>query len=390
MKKTNLILFALALGALAAPRQSAAQAFNSGSDGSYGPLIVGSNITLNIPANGIFNCTTITVSNGFTLKFNRNALNTPVYLLATGDVTINGTIDVSGKRGTSNPPVGGEGGPGGFDGGKPGSASVPPGAGYGPGAGKGGNNDTSVSGAGAGAYGTVLTGTGQSTNKGSIYGSPLLVPLVGGSGGGGSAGTPGTGGGGGGGAILIASSTRIDVGANGHVYAFGAGQGSPYNGGSGGGIRLVAPIVSGNGQLHVGSENGGGEGRIRVDTLNRAGMGFSFIPTSTTSIGSMMFIFPSPNPRLDILQAADTNIPEGAAGPVFVQLPFGSTTNRTVTVQARDFNALVPINVVLTPDNGVPQTYAAQIDNRTVNPAQVIVNIALPVNVQVAINAWNR
>ena len=59
------------------------------------------NTTLALPTNGIFNCTTITIASGATLKFNPNALNTPVYLLATNDVTINGTIDVSGSLGTA-------------------------------------------------------------------------------------------------------------------------------------------------------------------------------------------------------------------------------------------------------------------------------------------------
>ena len=73
-----------------------------------------------------------------------------------------------------------------------------------------------------------------------------------------------------------------------------------------------------------------------------------------------------------------------------VQLPFGSTTNRTVTIQARDFNAAVPINVVLTPDSGVPQVYLVTIDNAAANPATITVPVTLPVNTLVTINAWTR
>src|SRR2546428_5780226 len=93
--------------------------------------------TLDLPADGIFRCTTINVASGVTLRFNRNALNTPVYLLATNDVTINGTIDVSGADYNSTTP--GASGPGGFDGGLPGEGdgiSAVPGEGYGPGGGK--------------------------------------------------------------------------------------------------------------------------------------------------------------------------------------------------------------------------------------------------------------
>ena len=93
---------------------------------------------------------------------------------------------------------------------------------------------------------------------------------------------------------------------------------------------------------------------------------------------------------MDILQAADTNIPEGNPAPVQVQLPFGSTTNRTVTVQARDFNASVPIAVVLTPDSGRPQVYPVTIDNVAANPATITVDVTLPVNTVVTINAWTR
>ena len=41
-----------------------------------------------------------------TLRFNRNPNNAPVYRLATGDVTISGTIDVSGGDATLSPPLG--------------------------------------------------------------------------------------------------------------------------------------------------------------------------------------------------------------------------------------------------------------------------------------------
>ncbi|HTD67918.1 MAG TPA: hypothetical protein VK846_15445, partial [Candidatus Limnocylindria bacterium] len=114
-----------------------AQPFDAGSTGADGALNVTSNTTLTLPPNGIFNFTTINVAAGTTLTFARNALNTPVHLLATSNVTINGTIDVSGAVGSAT--AGGRGGPGGFDGGYPGlDANTPPGAGLGPGGAAGG------------------------------------------------------------------------------------------------------------------------------------------------------------------------------------------------------------------------------------------------------------
>src|SRR6188474_1076509 len=71
------------------------QGFNSGSTGIDGVLNVTVDMTLNLPPDGILNYTTIHVNTGTTLRFNANQLNTPVYLLALGDVTIDGIINVS-------------------------------------------------------------------------------------------------------------------------------------------------------------------------------------------------------------------------------------------------------------------------------------------------------
>ncbi len=363
-----------------------AQPFDAGSTGADGALNVTSNRTLNLPPDGVFNFTTINIAAGTTLTFNRNALNTSVYLLATSNVTINGTIDVSGVAGNATGP--GRGGPGGLDGGYPGlDANTPPGAGLGPGGAPGGLVCCSVNTAGAGGYGT-LGGHSSTTNKGLVYGSPLLIPLAGGSGGGGQIGNN-VGGGGGGGAILIASTTRIDVNSPGVVRANGGGNCSlGQNGGSGGAIRLVAPLATGNGRLDAIGACSGGDGRIRVDTTNRRAV--FFVADPLPSLGANLVVFPTVTPRLDIIEAANTTIPEGNPGPVTIQLPFNSTTNRTVVVQARDFNAIVPISVALTPDSGRAVVYQGSIDNTANNPAQATLNVVVPVNVVVTVNAWTR
>src|SRR5437667_12626146 len=94
--------------------QLPAAPFNSGSTGSYGPIEITTNTTLDMPPDGVFHCTTITVAAGATLKFRRNSLNTPVNLLAQSNVLINGNIDLSGTSAPAGSP--GLGGPGGFDG----------------------------------------------------------------------------------------------------------------------------------------------------------------------------------------------------------------------------------------------------------------------------------
>src|SRR5262249_18225970 len=128
------------------------------------------------------------------------------------------------------------------------------------------------------------------------------------------------------------------------------------NGGSGGAIRLIAPVIAGGGSLRINGNNGSGNGRGRIDTLNRSGISFNYTAVGVTSIGSLMTVVPSPNPRLDVVEAAGTAIPQGS-GPVLIQLPFGSDPNRVIKVQAQDFNDVVPITIQLTPDNGDPVKY---------------------------------
>lgn len=209
------VVSGLALAMSAAPL-AYAQTFSSGSTGSLGALAPVSNTVITLPADGILNYTTVTIPSGVTVTFQRNAANTPVTMLATGDVLITGTINLDGSPGTgyasSGPTVyaGGLGGPGGFQGGQSGARGTSnnaPSAGQGPG---GGDGSTSTATFGAGG----------------TYGAPnfiSLVPLFGGSGGGGYYGntsTSGISGGGGGGALVIASSTKITV--NGAVVARGA------------------------------------------------------------------------------------------------------------------------------------------------------------------------
>jgi len=366
-----------------------AQAFRSGSNGSYGAISTGSSsVTLDVPPDGIFHCTTIQVGGGGVLRFRRNALNTPVYLLATGDVTVSGTIELPGGRGSASAP--GLGGPGGFDGGSPGSVGLPGGDGHGPGGGKAGSGTDGPDEAGGGGFGAA-TAVSPVAKRGGTYGSPLLIPMVGGSGGGGVGGATGWGGGGGGGALLIASDTQITiagtVSANG-----GAGlSGLVLNTGSGGAIRLVAPRVSGNGAIRALGDQGNqgrGDGRIRIDALDRSALNLSLLPADNSSVGGLMLVFPDPSPRLDIVEAAGRAVPLDT--PTQVLLPGGSPATQTIRVRARDFGQVVPIRVVLTPDNGSSSTFDSQIDNSGVNPAETTVNVTFPANVLTRVSVYTR
>jgi hypothetical protein len=389
MKTT--VLTALIVSAAALPVcQALAQAFDSGSDGSMGALSALNNpTTLQVPPDGKFKFTTVYVGPGVELRFLRNALNTPVYLLATGDIILDNssTIDVSAAF-SAQGFAGGAGGPGGFDGG------TPNGAGKGPGGGLPGTDDLSPGGSGSGTYAHAETGS-STTNNGAVYGSALLIPMVGGSGGGGNT---GRGGGGGGGAIVLVSNTRIELRSGSGVRAAGglalntAGNNiGTAGGGSGGAVRLVAPVVTGNGVLFVRGRAQDNYGRVRVDTIDRTGMQLSVDPTAAGMIvGSFMSVFGPTNPRLDIIEAAGNSISEGTNSPISITLPFGSDTNRTIVVQARDFNTTVPIEVMLTPDTGAPKKFTAQIDNAAANPASVSVPVSFPINTPVTVQAWVR
>lgn len=381
-RRLHHVFLAAFLGGLGLVHTHAQFNFDCGSRGTE-PLNVTADTNIALPPDGVLHYTTITVASGAKLTFTPNDLNTPVYLLAKGDVVIDGTIDVSGAAGT--PVLGGVGGPGGFAGGNGGNQELLPGDGHGPGGGKGGNQG------GSGAYNVDTLGD---NGHGTAYGSPLLVPLVGGSGGGASY---SGGGGGGGGAILVASNTRILLG--GGIAAKG-GNGSPYGTytvGSGGAIRLLTPVIEAGGFLDVtggqilGYYTFAGGGRIRIDCMDRRSLTPQFLPSSSVaSIGANMIVFPPNAPRLDITAVGANTIPVPANSPVFFMLPQDSNTNQTVRVRATEFKRVVPIRVVLTPDNGPSSSYDAEIDNSAAGSAEIEVQVVVPVNVQVHVNAWTR
>jgi hypothetical protein len=178
MKTTRIAILSATL-CLPSLLVSGAPAFDSGSNGSMGAFNPTTSTNLQVPPDGVFHFTTVNIPNGVGVTFTRNALNTPVYLLAQGNLVIVGVIDLYGGNSIlSNP---GRGGPGGFDGGFGTVQGLPASDGQGPGGGKTSNGKS-------GAFGGAASGN-SNTN---IYGNTVLVPLIGGSGGAG--GTDGNGG----------------------------------------------------------------------------------------------------------------------------------------------------------------------------------------------------
>jgi len=363
-----------------------AQTFDVGSNGILGDVVITTSQTIDLPPDGILHYRSLQVDSGATLSFRRNARNTPVYILAQTTVVVNGTLDVSGSTANPSPNSGGVGGPGGFDGGQPGfDTEVPAGHGYGPGGGRPGT----VSNCGAADGGGGAFGNAGLFNS-SVYGNKSLIPLVGGSGGGGILGVTG-GGGGGGGAILLAANTSIEMG--GVIAANGGRGGTCNNRGSGGAIRLVSMRVVGTGTLSAlggttqnrgfGSE---GLGRIRIDTIDRTQLRFAPV-SGDFSTGGNLLVLPPVVPSLTVTEVAEVVIPEGTI-PATIVLPFGSSPNRRVKVLARDFGRTVNFQVAVTPDSGPQQLVSAVVDNTTINPAEIFVDIALPINTKVTLHCW--
>lgn len=326
----------LLAGGFAPPALAQFVSGSTGSNGAFPPVAVPSGTTAmtlalangvvtflpggttatlpNTPAggfvDGILHFTTVDVPSDVTLTFTADnppmsvlpIFNTPITILAQGNVNIAGTINVSGETGGSSPVNGGGlGGPGGVRGGAGELVRSSPGAGagLGPGGGAGGGRPGhDADGGGGGGFG--IAGSNDESNGtggGPTYGTPGLLPLIGGSGGGGGAsageaGPNGGGGGGGGGAILIASSTAITIPATGLIRANGGnGGGQGGGGGSGGAIRLMANTISNSGTLSAaggvrGARPGccfgggvGGSGRIRLEA-------FTLVPGTLTGFAT--------------------------------------------------------------------------------------------------------
>jgi hypothetical protein len=202
---------------------------------------------------------------------------------ASGPVTIDGIVDLSGSTalptGPYLPAAAGAGGEanaagGGLGAGGGGGYMLAPRSGGGGGGGFGGPG-------GAGGAGGV---TGPPGTAGTAYGAPDLVPLAGGSGGGGGgsddvmpAGGPG---GAGGGALQFVSLTGITIsefaginagGKGGRGAAGGTGGGGGGGGGSGGAVLLEAPriVVAGG----IAANGGGGGGAAGPTSMLPAGDG---------------------------------------------------------------------------------------------------------------------
>ncbi|HBG08218.1 MAG: hypothetical protein A2075_13335 [Geobacteraceae bacterium GWC2_58_44] len=365
-------------------------AFVSGSTGADGAFAPSTDTVLQIPDNGVFNFTTVTIPAGVTVTFAKNAQNTPVTMLATGDVTINGTINVNGADASYIIP--GIPGPGGFYGGAGALILKTGNRGEGPGGGNGGaprpDASDAAGGGGGGSFGgagsngvTFREGYPAGGSAGSVYGNERILPLIGGAGGGGAGGSSsyiGGAGGGGGGAILIASNGTITIDgsitANGGAGASSenASYGSGGGGGSGGGIRLVAQTIAGNGTISSTGGSGGttdfvgypyygaatsaggagGLGRIRLEAA-------TLLRTAATSppmsLGAPIAVLPANMPSLVVSSiggVSTPSVPKGALSAPDIVLPYNIQNPVSIVVSAKNIPAGMTVTVKAAPSQG--------------------------------------
>jgi len=344
------------------------QVFSSGSTGADGPLNVSGTVNITVRPGGVYNYTTVTLNTSSTLNFVAGDDNSPVVMLATGDVTIgaNAMISVNGSGGTTGgvPPMGGVGGPGAFAGGDGGVSSQLGSGGRGP---------------GGGQPAAVIPGTAQAGKYGVPDAFVSLIPLFGGSGGAGGGGTAAVASGGGGaGAVLIASSTRINfLATNSRINANGGNGSTPANfnncttsasgPGSGGAIRLVAPQILGPGELRAiggtpcNTGVSGGNGRVRLEGSTVAFTG-SIVPIpSVSATPGPVSPVGSPTlanvPTLAIASIGGQPLPPNPAASYFapdITLPLETTNPVPIGVAATNTPVGAPtaIAVRLLPQSG--------------------------------------
>ena len=354
-----------------------AQTFTSGStgaDGAYSPTVSGdfdpAALGINASGDNVFNFTTINIPYNVTIRLRASKVrNAPVVWLATGNVNIAGTLDLSGEAGhyldpssayiASRTPA--EPGAGGYYGGLGAKGGVAPEAGAGPGGGPAGIVSSSGYSCYGGSGASFRAGPSSPTyawvsGTGQAYGGSLAVPLFGGSGGGGGWATSsstsnlGGGGGAGGGAIRIVSSTQVNIsgvidvrGGNGGNLSDNSCTGGP---GAAGTVNVIAPTVAGNGTIYVASGSTSAnvcrvpgcaqsslnpQGLIRIGTSNLTYTGYA-----PGALVAPLYTAPanSAPPVLRITQINGTSVPA---------VPGGSPTVPDVQINA---NTPVTVNVV--------------------------------------------
>lgn len=360
------------------------------------------------PDKGIYKFGTLVVESGAVITFEKNKNNTPIYIIASGDIIVDGKIHVNGGNasggGNFGNLLGGTGGAGGFDGGDGGTYRANGKRGGGPGGGEGGdymeNGGSSHWGCSGGNGGYSYHGQNGSTDGsycaykalgGKLYGNAFITPFVGGSGGGGGGGKVwsahhGTGAGGGGGAMLLATAKNIIINSGAIVTANGgrAAQNKDRQAcggnGSGGALRLIADTIIVSGVLDARnstdgyctgypSSSSGHHGYVRLEA-NNISNGYSVI--GFISEGTPREVFPSTFPTVSISTIGGINVPAVTRGTINdkpdVELPINTPGIVPIVIATTniptDGSATVTLRV--SPKAGAVKTFTETLTANTV------------------------
>lgn len=383
------ILLLAFFGAFAANANAQFSSGSTGADGAldYSNLPANSTVVFDPsefnsvphpPGQNTFNFTTINIPSGITVVLSSQTLNGPVFWLATGNVVVNGNIQLSGQEGpvaTSDTSlrVPAAPGPGGYPGGVGGRPSSPPQSGYGP---------------GGGAAGVNIPGPTQFGQGGSFTGNFVLAPPIGGSGGGGAFCNDGVnfgpGGGGGGGALAIASSTSITV--NGAIDAKGGaaqgGCGITSGSGAGGAVELAANSISGSGTVFAAGGFAccgvqGGSGSIRLEAVQLPVSLNTDIPASQAAPGALFQ--PNLPVSIQIVSIAGAAVANPALGRF--QNPdvlINSNSPVSITIQTTGIPPGTVLNLNIYSEDGSTQTVQATPLQGTLQSATATANATFP------------
>ncbi len=317
----------------------------------------------------VYKFNSVTIPNGKTLTFKNHPSGAPVVWLVTGDVIINGTIQLSGENANSQlrPTIPG---PGGFAGGNGVYQNLASG-GFGPGGGEGNTSDSA-------SHASI----GSGDSPGIIYGNSRILPLIGGSGGSGKqdirVGIES--GGAGGGAILIVCTKSLTI--NGKVYAQGGNNQDHYygpsGGGSGGSVRLIAESLTGAGLIESTGRGGGGNGRIRMETLNFTGnvLTFPSVPVLTPDDPLVLWP-PAAAPSIRVVSVGAKNAPTDPRGsPQTAEIDFqlDNETSSNIVLEAKNVQSDASVKVRIVPVYGLPITQTATFSNGTTALSTWVVN----------------
>ena len=346
-----------------------------GSDGAFTPS--GASVTINLaeaatgawdapsPTAGkgiydstkravVFKYSSVNIPAGTEVKFSNRAGYPPVVWLVSGDVTVNGVLNLSGQNANNKSIMATEPGPGGFRGGAGYvTAQQIQSGGFGPG---GGLPVTGYAWSGPGNYSSSV----NSAIFGTTYGNSRILPLLGGSGGAGANGVAGLSGSGGagGGAILIAARGSLLI--NGRILANGGLSDGLGSGGSGGAVRLIGSSVSGAGTIEARStdtDSAGGNGRVRIETPDFSN-GLTTFP-ATVGVrpdNPPVLWLPSDAPQVRVTSVLGTAVPidpKSNLGLAGADVLLTDATNVVIEVEGKNLAAKSVVTVRIVPLSGM-------------------------------------